>query len=110
MNTVFTDNNVVQWRPQLIKVTTVGNPEVVDGEPQAAYIDPSLIAFMFRGVTQWNPQKEDTVKMDPVECTNIWLTIGHPLSVLESPGEVNRLRDLAYGIKEDPADKLGVIK
>ena len=84
------------WRPKLIKLTMIGNPDWNKGEPSPCYLDPGVITSISKVVASF-PIREDPSKKHPdVECTAVFFCHG-TFHVLESPEEVAMLREKAYG-------------
>lgn len=101
MTKIFAESDVKQWRPSLIKVTQIGNPDINEGAPTEAFVDPAMISLINEGITRWSKMlntDEQGGKHPPRLCTTIWLSNGGSLPVVESPGEVNRLRNQAMEI------------
>jgi len=94
------DVDVKYWKPELVRVTQIGNPEVCDGKETTAFLDPSLICSVFRAMSRWNLMNGERSK--PVEATTVLLANDSMLSVIESPEEINVLRNKAYGVKFKP--------
>jgi len=97
MTVMYTDADVKHWQPELIKVTQINNPMIDNGEPTPAFLNPANISFIVRGVVTWNTPDGQTG--NPLTCTNIYLIPGGHVSVVESPEEVNKLRNKAFGVK-----------
>lgn len=95
----------VMWRPVLIRLTQIGNPDVDGGEPTAMYLDPatitrvSRVAGGFRTVESVGAEK--TLWHPLVSCTEV-VASGLGCFVIESPEEVARLREVAYGTPSEP--------
>lgn len=100
------DVTQMMWRPSLIKLTQIGNPDHSNGMPTPIYIDPTCIqhircgrgSFMrYEAVTH---DIQGNERFHPsIECTYLNLHGHTDMLVLETPDEIARLRDEAFGIK-----------
>ena len=86
----------MQWRPELLKLTQVGRPEVNNGEPVALYVDPTAIQKITIEEVYFN--LPDGSKGPAVVCTSVFCCHFH-CAVLESPEQVALMRDRALGYK-----------
>ncbi len=81
------------WRPTLVKLTQIGSPEWNNGETTTCYVEPSSITHIQRGGGAVGTKANE---MDKKECTFVCMCHG-TLLVTETPEEVARLRDAAFG-------------
>jgi len=96
--------NVVDYyqsRAPLVELTQIGNPEVNGGQPTPCYVDPSMIAIVYRSPSAFNSTVTEE-RFPYVEATNVVLTTGNHVSVLEAPAEIARRREEALGNKFAP--------
>ena len=84
------------WRPKLIRLTMIGNPDYRNGEPSACYIDPGVITAIFQVPAAFQKRNKPEERHPDVECTAVFYCHG-TIHVLESPDEIARLREAAYG-------------
>ena len=82
------------WKPALIRLTQVGNPQVNGGAPTPVFLDPNAISYIFVSLTQFN--NLDGSKSEPVTCTNI-NCCHYNVAVIESPETVAMMRDRSLG-------------
>ena len=88
------------WRPKFIKLTQIGNPDFRNGEQTPCYIDPGVITAIFMVPAAFTKRNKPEERHPDVDCTAVFYCHG-TLHVLESPDEVARLREAAYG--DEPA-------
>ena len=86
------------WRPKLIRLTQIGNPDFNNGESQSCFIDPGVITAVYRAPAAFSKRDKPEERHPSVECTAVFYCHG-TLHVLESPEEVALLREQAYGHK-----------
>lgn len=82
------------WRAPLIRLTQPGNP-CRGEEDSPTFLDPSAILWVRRNYSKWKNEAEET---QPTRFlyTEIYAT-HFVATVLESPEEIARLRDAAFG-------------
>ena len=100
MNGVYTKADIKYWRPPCIRLTMLPNPELGEGK-RVAIIDPAAILMAYPVKGAWMDVKGNKVG-EEVEHTVVQTVIGHHLSVLETPEEVDNLRNRALGIVPEP--------
>jgi hypothetical protein len=90
------------WRPRLVRLTCIANPDVDEGRPTPTYCDPQDISTIRRTTggymtaSSYGKPREEQCFHALVACTEVHC--GHTiLFVEESPEEVARLRDKAFG-------------
>ena len=96
----------------VVKLTLIRNPDVEGGKPTTCFCLPELMMFWMRGTSSFAKKDFPAIakfkREVPIdeshhpkqECTVIYLSSGHTLTVLESPDEVKRLRDEAFGAQK----------
>lgn len=89
-----TDMNVRQmaWQPELIEVTQMPTPDVNDGQPSKAFIDPSRIFQINRIKAKWADGPE-------MEVTQINFTGGY-IHCMETVEQIANMRNAALGYKK----------
>lgn len=98
------NSQVMQWRPRLIKLTMIANPEWNNGAPMPCYVDPQEIKQIVAVACSFSITGAPTGSFYPrVNCTEVRCFNLPNLPVLETVEEVARLRDEALGYKSvDP--------
>ncbi len=83
----------------MVRLTSIGNVEVCNGEPTSVYIDPWCIALVNRAYGAWNTC-DPNLKNEKITCTTVWLrgAAQANILVLETPEEVAQRRDAALDI------------
>lgn len=83
------------WQPRLLRLTSIGHPDIDGGEAGACFVRPDLIAYVQRS---WATQKRigDGAEI-PIPCTIIVLQSGVSVSCEESPERVAAMRDKELG-------------
>lgn len=84
------------WRPRLIKVTQVVQPELDDGKPTVAFINPECIDKISRMVIGWT-KRDGTGQWPDQSVTGVSMHSQGVLFIVESPEEVAKMRDQAFG-------------
>ena len=93
----------MMWKPKLIRLTQIGNPDAYGGRPMPAYLDPATIMSITATVGAFPTLADPAAKHPLVECTLIFYCHGH-LHVLESPEKIAMLRDAALGHEWKPLE------
>jgi len=97
-----TDITTMQWQPALVRLTSIGNPDVAGGAPQPAYVNASAITGIRRVIGSYATYASLEAQARPlamhpgVECTEVECCHFRIL-VTETPHEVARRRDEAFG-------------
>ena len=87
------------WRPKLLKLTQIGNPDWGDGKPTICFLDPSSITRISSVVAAFPKRENPAEKWPDVFCTEVFFCHGS-LHVIETPEQVALMRDLAFGLVE----------
>jgi hypothetical protein len=97
----------MQWRAPLLRLTSIGNPDVANGEPSPVFVQPEAIT-MIRVVRSGYAvagsllgKMEDRRFHEQVECTEV-NCCHFMLLVTESPATVAMMRDQAFGFEPSP--------
>lgn len=100
MNHQSVDTQVTHWRPPLLKLTLLPNPDVEDGEAQACFVAPELIQSIAVRVMSWATAatygQRERAYHPARPCTEV-VCGSLMLLVTESPETVAMLRDRALG-------------
>ena len=102
------NTQVMNWKPKLIRLTMIGNPDWDGGKPQVCFLDPAVIVSLSEGFGAFSTRDDPPKRHPDVRCTAVFFCHG-TLHVLESAEEVARLRDEALGFKASNP-KLGLVK
>ena len=86
----------MMWRPALLQLTQIGNPDWDNGTPTVCFIDPSAITKLSRVVASFPTRADPTKKHPDVSCTEVFYCHG-ALHVIESPEEIAMMRDKIFG-------------
>lgn len=112
MSTMSIDNSVMHWRPPLIELTLLGNPDLDEGQPTVCFVAPDLISSITRRMLAWSTAASYGTggrTFHPcVPCTEV-VYGGSSLLVIEEPAQVAALRDRALG-HEPPGVPLRVVR
>lgn len=95
------DVTSMQWRPPLIRLTQIGNPDIDDGQPTPVFVDPNSISKISRTLGAFSRAGSATEVHERVSCTEVHCCHFH-LLVTESPETVAMLRDKALGHEQKP--------
>ena len=87
------------WKPEMIRLSYVGNPSVNGGAATSCFVDPSMIASITR--QQITNRDSAGATLNTVECTIVGCC-HFSLYVEESPETVAMLRDKALGYTKGP--------
>lgn len=92
------ESSTILWKPPLIRLTQVPRADIDGGKPTTLYVQPEWILAIHRQQVR-HSDTEGKPTGDLVDCTVV--TVGATINyfVTESPEEVARLRDEAYGFK-----------
>lgn len=90
--------NITQmlWKPKLIRLTQIGNPDVDEGKPTPCFLDPATVTSIVACVAAFATRQDQTKRHPDVYCTAVFYCHG-TLHVLETPEQVAVLRDRALG-------------
>ena len=100
--------NVTQmtWRPRLIKLTLVGNPECWGGKPTSCYVAPELISHILCAAASVIKQGDLSGKVVGLgDCTIIRFYGLPDICVLETTEQVALMRDRELGLMPEMAVK-----
>ena len=88
------------WKPKLIRLTQIGNPDYNDGLPTICFLDPATITSISVAVAAFNMRADPAKRHPDVSCTAVFFCHG-TLHVTESPEQVAAMRDSALGYKQE---------
>lgn len=86
----------MHWKPRLLRLTQIGNPDVDDGHPTSCYIDAQAITRISRVVAAFSMRADPQKRHPDVLCTEVFYCHG-AVHVLETPEQIALMRDRALG-------------
>lgn len=92
----------MMWQPKLIRLTLIANPDIDGGEPTPTFVNPQQISGIRRTASCYAKvssygKPADQVEYHPrIACTEVHCC-HFTVLVTETPDEVAKLRDEAFG-------------
>ena len=93
----------MMWRPRLMRLTQIVQPELDGGQPTTCYVNPDLISRINRTVISWG-KRDGTGQWPDQSCTIVSLHGSEHVMVSETPEEIAKARDESYGYKESKGE------
>lgn len=81
--------------PNLLKLTMISNPDIAEGKPTAAFINPQHITAIIKQRGAFNKESNPHEAHPRVDCTVVILVNGYNIMVLENPEVVASLHERA---------------